>query len=139
MKVLASGTAKAQNGGPRLELVKSASGSLHRLSPASDTVLKSILHNVQVYEFAASSGELTFNLEVHSFPDHATISYRQHGDKEYTFISHLTDWRIENLPIGVYLIRVQKAGYEDNEEPFDAGTTSVPSITITLEKKIHGK
>lgn len=120
---------------PRLQRasVSMATGGAH-LARTKNSVLNSILHNAQVYAFAATSGSLTFTLEVYSDPDHGTISYRQRGDKEYTFISHPTDWRIENLPIGVYLIRVQKMGYNDKEVPYDASTSTIPSVKIALEK-----
>lgn len=137
LKILGQHSAQASDQKLKLKLVSSsAGGTPARLNPASQAVLKSILRNAKIYSLAASSGVLTFTLEVHSVPeDHATISYRQRGDKDYTFVSHQTDWQIENLPIGVYLIRVQKAGFLDNEQPFDAATTSIPSITIRMEKK----
>jgi len=97
-------------------------------------VLRSIRHNANAYDVVASTKALTFNLEVYSEPKGATISYRRRGG-EYRSVDHATDWRIENLVRAVWLIRLQKPGYEDKEESFDAVANTRTSITITLTRK----
>lgn len=66
---------------PRLELV----GIRHTTLPKSGAkgykaALNSIVHNAEVYDFAASTASLTFSLMVTSSPQGATISYKQRGD-----------------------------------------------------------
>lgn len=125
---------------PRLELV----GIRHTTLPKSGAkgykaALNSIVHNAEVYDFAASTASLTFSLMVTSSPQGATISYKQRGDDHYAFADHVTDWKIENLTIGNYLIRAQLKGYEDNEVPFNAGKSSIPSVSIPLIKMSAAK
>ena len=77
---------------------------------------------------------MTFNLDVYSTPKGATISYRQRGG-EFHPLDHETDWRIENLARAVYLIRLQKPGYDDKEVQFDAIDSTRTSLNIQLEPK----
>lgn len=120
---------------PRIERVGAhLSVGAPLLSQVSKDALASISHAARAYEIVASTGSLTFNLDVYSDPKGATISYRQRG-KEYYFVGHETDWRIENLDRGVYTIRLQKEGYEDAEYPFDAMDDTRTSISVTLKRK----
>jgi len=50
-------------------------------------------------------------------------------------VDHETDWRIENLVRAVWLIRLQKPGYEDAEVSFDAINNTETSITIKLKQR----
>jgi hypothetical protein len=135
LKALANDSARAAQAGARLERVGLVSGGPSpRLSHASQAVLASILHNSKAYSVVASSGFITFNLEVDSDPQGASVSYRQRGG-EYHSLDHETDWRIENLPRAVYLIRLQKSGYEDKEVTFDAMDSTSPNIHVRLERK----
>jgi hypothetical protein len=134
LRVLANESAQSSATGPRFERVGAAlAGPLPRLSHASDAVVASILHNAEAYSVVASSGEMTFTLDVYSDPPGATISYRTRIT-EYLFLDHDTDWHIDNLPRAVYLIRLQKTGYEDQERPFDAIKNKGTSIKITLKQ-----
>jgi hypothetical protein len=134
LKALANDSAGIYSPSPRLLLVGEAVGSSPHLTLATTAALNSILHNVRAYDVVATSTTLTFSLEVYSDPDGATISYRQRN-QEYHFVDHETDWRIENLPRGVYFIRVQKSGYEDNEKQFDAMDNTSTSIKIPMKRK----
>jgi hypothetical protein len=120
---------------PRLMQVHYAfTGLAYHLDPAADAVLESIVHNEAAYDVVASSKLLTFTLEVDSKPKGATISYKLRGD-DYHSLHHETDWRIENLPRAVYLVRVQKEGYEEQEKPFDAIKDTGTSISFDLKRK----
>jgi hypothetical protein len=77
---------------------------------------------------------MTFDLDIYSDPKGATISYAQRGE-DYHPLDHETDWRIENLPRAVYSIRLQKPGYEDDIDTFDAINDSRTSISRTLKRK----
>lgn len=135
LKTLTAGSGQARQFGPQLERVNAAQGAASpRLNPASQAVLSSILHNARAYEVVASSGVMTFNLNVYSEPKGAAISYRRTGE-DYHPLDHETDWRIENLPRAVYSIRLQKPGYEDKEVPFDAVDSTSTSIDIRLDRK----
>jgi hypothetical protein len=135
LTALAKNMAQVRQAGPRLELVNAAmAGSSPRLNRASAAVLSSIMHNAKAYDVVASSKSMTFNLDVYSEPKGATISYRLRGG-EYHPLDHETDWRIENLTRAVYLIRLQKPGYEDKEVPFDAIDSTSTSIDVRLERK----
>jgi len=138
LKALADHSARGAQAGPRLEIVSEAlGGPSPRLNPASQAVLASILHNAKAYDVVASSSSMTFNLEVFSEPEGATVSYRLRGGESHA-LDHETDWRIENLPRAVYLITFRKEGYEPKEDvPFDAINSTSPSILVRLERK-HG-
>jgi hypothetical protein len=109
-------------------------GAASRLDPASDAVLESIVHNAAAYDVVASSKSLTFTLEVDSRPKGATISYKLRGD-DYRPLHHETDWRIENLPRAVYLVRVQLDGYVEQEKIFDAIKDTGTGISFDLKPK----
>jgi hypothetical protein len=104
------------------------------LDPVSEAVVGSVLHNAAAYEVVASTRDIRFNLDVYSDPQGATISWKLRGD-QYKPVDHDTDWRIENLPIAVYYIRLQKNGYADKETRFDAISNSGSSIHVHLERK----
>jgi hypothetical protein len=135
LKILATESGRVGQNGPKLLAVGVAlpSSSAH-FTRASKAVLKSILHNAKAYDVVATSKSVTFNLEVYSVPDGATISYRQRGG-EYHSVDHVTDWRIENLIRAVYYIRLQKLGFEDNEVTFDAVDSTSTSIKVPLVRK----
>jgi hypothetical protein len=108
------------------------------LDPVSEAVLGSILHNAAAYEVVASTRDVKFNLDVYSDPQGASISWKLRGD-QYTPADHITDWRIENLPIAVYYILLQKRGYADKETRFDASSNTGSSIHVRLERKQGGQ
>jgi hypothetical protein len=135
LKVLANDSARGAQTGPRLERVSAVvGGSSPRLNRASQAVLASILHNARAYNVVASSGLITFNLEVSSDPQGASVFYGQRGEK-YHSLYHETDWRIDNLPRAVYLIRFQKQGYVDREVTFDAINNTSSNIHVRLVRK----
>jgi hypothetical protein len=130
LTALASQSAQARSAKPYLELVTTPP----RATVMSNPVVTSILHNANAYDVVAETKSLIFTLEVFSSPREATISYRLRGG-EYHYVEHDTDWKIENLPRAVYLVRVQKAGYEDQERPYDAIDSTIPSIKFDLKRK----
>jgi hypothetical protein len=135
LEAMANESAQGTPIGPQLKAVKGFSGGpTVRLTRASSAVLASILHNAKAYDIAVSTKTLTFSLDVFSDPKGAKISYRQRGGN-YQFLDHETDWQIENLPRAVYLIRLQKTGYRDEERTFDAVDSTRSSITIPLERE----
>jgi hypothetical protein len=135
LKFLEKNSALQRQTGPRLVLVNSVlADSAPRLNPALEVGVASILHEAKAYDVLASSKTFYFNLDVFSEPKGATISYRQRGE-EYHPLDHETDWRIENLIRAVYLVRLQKPGYEDNVVTFDAIDSTSTSINIHLKRK----
>jgi len=135
LKAISDQSAKLRHTGTLMERVSAfPRGSSLNPDPASEAVLASILHAARACEIVASLKEMTFNLDVFSNPKGATISYRLRGE-EYHPLDHETDWRIENLPRAVYLIRLQKQGYEDKEVTFDAIDSTSTSIDILLRRR----
>jgi hypothetical protein len=116
------------------QLLRVSAGRAGAPLNAGRVVLKSIRRNAHAYDVVASTTHLTFTLEVYSEPKGATISYRTRGG-EYHSVDHATDWNIENLVRAVWLIRLQKPGYKDAEETFDAIDNTRTSITISLTRK----
>lgn len=130
LKALGPHSASLERARPHLVFA----GLSPRAPDVSIPVITSIMHNADAYQLVASTHELTFTLEVLSSPQGATVSYRLRGS-EYHYLDHDTDWKIENLPRAVYLIRVQKPGYLDQEKPFDAIDETVPTIKFDLKRK----
>jgi hypothetical protein len=133
LKSLRKDSALFRQAEPRLVLVSSAlGGSALHLNPASEAVLRSILHNANAYDVMVSSGKSIFDLEVSSEPKGATVSYRQRIDREYTTLDHKTDWRIPNLYHATYLIRFQKQGCEEQVITFQGGESNSTSVNAPL-------
>ena len=137
LKILMEDSSQARFDGPGLLSVSAQVGKLTpHLTRASATVLKTILRTAQAYDLVAESKTLTFNLWVYSVPDGAAISYWLRGGTPHT-VDHETDWEIENLTRAVYLIQVQKSGYEPKEITFDAINNQNTSVKIPLERSRH--
>lgn len=115
-------------------LLRTSIHSPVNLTLASDKLTGAMLHASGAYDIVASTRSLTFNLEVVSFPHGGRISYRQRGG-QYRAADHDTDWQVEGLTVGVWQICVQKAGYEDAEQDFDATSNKRTSITFNLVRK----
>jgi hypothetical protein len=112
-----------------------ASGaSAPRLSRAANSVVGSLVHNAKAYEVAAAGKAITFALQIISEPQGATISYKLRGDDDYRVADRMTDCRLENLPRAIYLIKVQKPGYDDRELVFDAIYSPTTSIDVRLTR-----
>jgi hypothetical protein len=134
-KVLGGTSAQVPVARARIDRVSMAAGAnALPLNRVSEAVLASIVHNEKMYEVAASTKLLTFTLVVYTKPTGATISYKLRGE-DYRPVDHETDWQIENLPRAVYLIRLQKQGYEDKEVTFDAIDSTNNSISERLVAK----
>lgn len=101
---------------------------------ASDAVIASILHNADAYDVVALSKAITFNLDVNSTPQGATISYRRRGE-EFETLDRKTNSRIENITRAVYTIRLQMKGYEDVCTDFDAMNSTRSSVDLELKRK----
>ena len=136
LKAIASSSAQSHPACPQLERVSTnPSGPLHQVGQASEAVLKSIRQNARAYYVAASSGTMTFDLDVSSDPEGATVSYRQRTDPEYQQLDHKTDWRIQNMYRAHYFIRFQMPGYEDQVVDFNGADSTDASIHVPLVHK----
>jgi hypothetical protein len=131
LKFLVDHSAQVRQAVPRLERASLGTPSL-RLNRASQAVLTSIVHNAKAYDVLASSGSLTFTLEVSSTPDHATVSYRQRLEPEFKPLDHDTDWRIPNLYHATYLIKFQKPGCEEQLKTFLGGESDSTNLHVDL-------
>ncbi|HVZ84909.1 MAG TPA: hypothetical protein VG893_14630 [Terracidiphilus sp.] len=116
----------------QVPLLISAIASVGDITPEAEAVLISVMHNVSAYELVASTKALTFDLDVYSDPDDASISYRlRTGD--FTTVEHNTDWIIQNLPRAVYIIRLKKQGFKEQEVEFDAISSRQTSVHVHLQ------
>ena len=131
LKETAALSASGREIGRQTVVLRRVSGA-PSMPAASKAVLASILHNAKAYDVVASTKTLTVSLDVYSAPEGASISYRTRGGV-YQSLDHETDWHIQNLPRAVYLIRFQKAGYQDKEVTFDAINNPGTSVRATLE------
>lgn len=101
---------------------------------AAQAVFRVIELNELAYALVADTGELTFDLEVSSLPEGASVSYRRRGDP-YHDLSNQTNSIIKGLPLAVWLVRFQKSGFRDKEIEHNPFTERNHTVTVELSKK----
>jgi hypothetical protein len=97
-------------------------------------VFRALEQNESAYSLVAETETLTFNLEVNSVPAGASVSYHRRGDA-YQDLPTQTNSTIKSLPLAIWLVRFQKAGYSDREIEHDPFTEPNHSLTVELHKK----
>lgn len=135
LKALTTDSAQVRESGPRLVLVSTIlASSAPRLSHASEVVLACFMYTANVFNLAASVGTMTRDLEVHSIPQGATVTYWQKLDPEPKILDEVTNTTIRDLYRARYTIRFKKPGYKETVIQFNADSTE-QRITAYLERK----
>jgi hypothetical protein len=102
-------------------------------SLAAQAVFRVFEVNELAYNLVADTASLTFNLEVNSTPQGATISYRRRGDP-YKQHSSPTNSILRSLPLAIWIVRFQEQGYRDLEVEFNPFVEPNRVITASLTK-----
>jgi len=84
----------------------------------AQAVFRVFEQNELAYKTVADTGNLTFDLEVSTTPQGATISYRRRGDA-YHQNPNQTNSVIKGLPYAIWTVRLQEPGYQDEEREHD--------------------
>jgi hypothetical protein len=126
---------------PKLEYVSNASLNNSPTAPnsASAVVLAAIQRNVSAYKIVVTTKHLTFNLEVYSEPQGATIYYHSATEDHETKLAHITDWPIENLTRAYYYFRCHMDGYDDLRQEFDGADDTRTRIIFRFPPKADRK
>lgn len=82
----------------------------------------------------AHEGFLTFDLDVKSEPEVGVVSYKRIGDS-YKQAPDPTNTVIPNLVYAIWMVRVQKQGYKDQEKPHDPFREKNHVMFFVLEKQ----
>lgn len=98
-----------------------------------DSVFQMFEQNAVAYEVVAQAGVLTFDLSVASTPPEATVSYRRTGDP-YQNNPDPTNTTLKSLEYAIWIIKVQKPGYKDQEKMHDPLRESNHVVYFILEK-----
>jgi hypothetical protein len=81
-------------------------------------VIRALEQNELAYSLVAETGSLTFDLEVNSVPAGAEISYKRRGD-DYQQHPSPTNSVVKSLPYAIWMVRLQKPGYQVQELEHD--------------------
>jgi hypothetical protein len=98
----------------------------------AQATLRVFEQNELAYKAVADSESLTFNLEVNSIPQGATISYFRRGDKPRQHTSP-TNSTIHSLPYAIWILRFEMAGYRVEEREHDP-FREPNSMSVELKK-----
>jgi hypothetical protein len=105
-----------------------------RYALTSQAVFRPFEINELAYKLVADKESLTFNLEVNSNPEGATISYGRRGDVEYKQHPNPTNSTLKAPPLAIWTVRFQKQGFKDKTIEFDPFVEPNRVITAALEK-----
>ena len=100
----------------------------------AQAVFRTFEQNELAYALVADTGELTFDLEVSSIPEGATVSYRRRGDP-YHDHPNPTDSVIRDLPLAIWFVRFEKLGFRDQEVEHNPFTERNHTVTVQMTKK----
>lgn len=98
-----------------------------------DATLWVLDHNALAYEVVARTELETFDLDVKSFPQDAVVSYRRRGDNYR--VDDQTDTTLRNLACAIWIIRVHKDGFQDQEKEHDPFRNSNHVVFFQLKRK----
>jgi hypothetical protein len=101
--------------------------------PFRESVFRTLEENAVAYEVVAQDGALTFDLEVNSVPPGAIVSYKRTGDP-YQINPDPTNTTLKNLEFAIWIIRVHKPGYKDQEKIHDPLRDRNHVVYFSLEK-----
>jgi hypothetical protein len=90
--------------------------------------------NELAYETVATADSLTFDLDVSTAPQGATISYRRRGDAYHQHPDQ-TNSTIHALPYAIWTVRLQKQGYRDEEREHDPFREPNHVVTVQLRQQ----
>jgi hypothetical protein len=99
-----------------------------------ESVFETFEQNASAYLAVADDGSLTFDLDVNSSPQEASVSYKLYGDS-YKNHPNPTNTTIQNLEYATWIVRVHKEGYKDQEKTHDPSKEKNHVLYFILEKQ----
>jgi hypothetical protein len=114
--------------------------SLRQTKPAQQTVhliasgVFSVFDiHVLAYSLAATTQSLMFNLDVTSYPEGATISYKRRGD-DFKTNTNPTNCTLKSLPLAIWTIHFQLSGYKEQDRDFNPFIEQNHVLNVNLTK-----
>jgi hypothetical protein len=116
-------------------------GALVRIAETEKPSVESLLalalrpmeQNELAYKVVADEGSLTFDLEVDSTPEGASVSYFRKGDPPRPSPDQ-TRATIPKLPFAIWIVRFEKSGYKTEEREHDPFREPYHVVHIDLTK-----
>ena len=96
--------------------------------------LRVLEQNELAYSVVANNGDLTFDLEVNSAPQGATVFFWRRGDSERKN-NKPTNSIIPALPYAIWLVRFQIPGYRNEEREHDPFHEPNHVLKVELHKQ----
>jgi hypothetical protein len=100
----------------------------------AQAVFRLFEQNELAYQTVATTDSLTFDLDVSTAPQGATISYRRRGDAYHQHPDQ-TNSTIHALPYAIWTVRLQKQGYRDEEREHDPFREPNHVVTVQLRQQ----
>jgi hypothetical protein len=98
----------------------------------AQVVFRAFELNETAYNLVADTGSLTFDLDVRTNPEGASVSYGRRGDKDFTPLQDSTNSVIKGLPYATWKIRFEKAGYVTETRDHNSLTDKNHVVTVEL-------
>jgi hypothetical protein len=96
------------------------------------TVLRAFEHNELAYDVVADTQSLTFDLDVRTIPEGATVSYGRRGDSTFRPLQDETNSVIKALPYAIWLVRFVKEGFAPVEREHNPFTDKNHVLAVEL-------
>lgn len=106
----------------------------HRYPAVAQGPLRVLEQNELAYSLVANKGDLTFDLEVNSAPQGATVFYWRRGDSERKN-NKPTNSILPALPYAIWLVRLEIPGYGAEEREHDPFREPNHVVTVEMHKK----
>lgn len=101
--------------------------------PLVAEALRPLEQNELAYNLVATTGSLTFDLEVDSNPPGASVSYHRRGDA-WQPNPNPTNSTLHSLPYAIWIVKFEKPGYKTEEREHDPFRESNHVVSVELER-----
>lgn len=98
----------------------------------AQVVFRAFELNEIAYNVVADTGSLTFDLDVRTNPEGASVSYGRRGDSDFTRLQDPTNSVIKALPYATWKVRFEKTGYVTETREHNSLTDKNHVVTVEL-------
>jgi hypothetical protein len=107
-------------------------GSGSAFPAVAEAVFPAFEQNRLAYTVVADKGSLTFDLEVRSSPEGASVSFGRRGDSSFEALQDPTNSTIKALPYAIWTVRFEKKDFMDVERDHNPFTDQNHVLTVEL-------
>lgn len=98
----------------------------------AQVVFRAFELNETAYNLVADTGLLTFDLDVRTNPEGASVSYGRRGDTDFTHLQDPTNSVIKALPYATWKVQFEKSGYVTETRDHNSLTDKNHVVTVEL-------